>query len=124
MKILAVDDNPSNLKLCRVILEQQGHQVLEAKDGREAVALACSELPDLILMDIQMPVMSGVEALQQIRANPAATGLPVIALTSYALKDDRKRILDLGFDNYIAKPIDIDRFLEIIALYADKVEKT
>lgn len=114
MTILIVDDNDTNRKLCRAILEQSGYQTREAANGREGLQIVREELPDLILMDVQMPVMDGVETLKRLRADPATRSVPVVALTSYAMKGDRERLLAEGFSEYVVKPIDIDRFLEVV----------
>ncbi|MHB8835230.1 MAG: response regulator [Candidatus Methylomirabilia bacterium] len=117
MKILIVDDNAKNRKLCRAILVQQGYTALEAKDGAEGLAVARNELPALIFMDIQMPVLGGRESLKRLRAGETTKNIPVIALTSYAMKGDRERLLESGFRDYISKPINIDAFLEVIKRY-------
>lgn len=117
MKILVVEDNPKNRKLFRVIIESIGHQCLLADDGQDGVALARQEVPDLIFMDIQMPRMNGVAALRCLRQNNATQSIPVLALTSYAMKGDRERFLLEGFNDYMEKPISMDRFIEMIREY-------
>lgn len=114
MTVLIVDDNDTNRKLCRAILAGSGYQVREAADGEEALSAVRSELPELILMDVQMPTMDGVETLRRLRADPATRGVPVVAMTSYAMKGDREIFLGEGFADYISKPIDIDRFLQVV----------
>lgn len=114
MAILIVDDNDTNRKLCRAILEGSGYQVREAANGEEALSAVRSEPPDLILMDVQMPVMDGMETLRRLTADPATRGIPVVALTSYAMKGDQERFLRDGFSEYLSKPIDIDIFLEAV----------
>jgi two-component system cell cycle response regulator DivK len=118
MKILVIEDTPQNLKLFKVIVEFQGHQCLTAEDGEAGVALARQELPDLILMDIQMPKRDGVSALHLLRREVETKDIPVIALTSYAMKGDRERFLAAGFDDYIAKPINKDDLIAVIQKYA------
>lgn len=118
MKILIVDDNAKNRKLCRVILVQQGYTVLEAENGAAGLAVARKELPALVLMDIQMPVMDGRETLKQLKAENATKDIPVIALTSYAMKGDRENLLEAGFRDYLSKPIDISAFLAVVMRYA------
>lgn len=114
MKILVVDDNATNRKVCRAILAGADCRVIEAANGAEGLIAARDELPALILMDVQMPVMDGLEALQRLQADPATRGIPVVALTAYAMKGDRERLLRAGFVEYLAKPLDIDKFLEVV----------
>lgn len=114
MKILIVDDNEKNLKLFSAIIESHGHQILIARDGQEGVRLAKENIPDLVLMDIQMPVMDGSEALRIMRADPVTKDIPVIALTSYAMRGDKERFIDEGFVAYISKPIDVKEFMNTI----------
>jgi two-component system cell cycle response regulator DivK len=114
MKILIVEDNERNLKLFRSLLNSQGYETIEAWDGEEGVKLAKDQKPDLILMDIQMPVMDGITAIKILKEDPDTKGIPVIALTSYAMKGDRERFLSEGFVEYIAKPIKVDEFLEVV----------
>jgi len=117
MKILIVEDNPQNLKLFRVLIESMGHECLIAEDGEAGIELACREVPDLILMDIQMPRMDGITALHQLRREDCTKDIPVVALTSYAMKGDRERFLGEGFDGYMEKPIDKNNFIEMIQKY-------
>lgn len=112
--ILIVDDNDTNRRLCRAILEQIGYQTREADNGMAGLQSVRMELPELILLDVQMPVMDGVETLNRLKADPATRGIPVVALTSYAMKGDRERFLAEGFSDYISKPLDIDIFLEVV----------
>jgi two-component system cell cycle response regulator DivK len=103
-KILVVDDNEKNRKLVSLILQKE-YKIIEAEDGEQAVKLAREIIPDLILMDIQLPVMDGTEALKLLRANDITSKIPVIALTSYVMKGDKDKFLEQGFDEYIAKPL-------------------
>jgi two-component system cell cycle response regulator DivK len=112
--ILVVEDNEKNLKLVRDILQFNGYRTLEAETAHDAIALATEHLPDLILMDIQLPDMDGVTALGRLRGEPATAALRVVALTAFAMRDDRDRFLASGFDGYLTKPIDIRRFPELI----------
>lgn len=105
-KILVVEDNENNRRLLRVVLISHGYEVSEAADGREGVALARELLPDLVMMDIQMPVMDGMAAAKILKGDPATSGLKIIALTSFAMRGDHEKFLSAGFDGYIAKPID------------------
>ena len=105
-RILVAEDNPANRELIRAILEARGCEVVEAGDGEEALLKAREVEPDLVLMDIQMPRLDGVAALQQLRAEPSLAKIPVIALTAYAMQGDQERFLGAGFDSYLSKPID------------------
>lgn len=113
-KILIVDDSEKNLKLFKLIIASMGHEIMTAGNGEEGIKKAKEELPDLILMDIQMPVMDGVSAVNVLSADEATKNIPVIALTSYAMKGDRERFLQHGFTDYISKPIDTDNFMDTI----------
>jgi two-component system, cell cycle response regulator DivK len=117
-KILVVDDNVSNRKLSRAILVRQGCLVLEAADGAECLEAARKERPVLILMDIHMPVMDGLEALKHLQADPATCAIPVVAITASAMKGDREHFLKAGFVDYLSKPLDIDEFLEVVRRFA------
>ena len=108
--VLLVEDNPRNVKLVRDVLEFAGFTVVIADSGEDGVALATSTLPDLILMDIQLPGIDGYAALEQIRGNRATTQIPVIALTAFAMDGDRDRVLSSGFDGYMEKPISVRDF--------------
>jgi CheY-like chemotaxis protein len=105
--VLVVEDNDKNLKLVRDLLQLRGYQVLEAHTAEQGLGLAAEHTPDLVLMDIQLPDLDGVSALKRLRAEPPTAGIPVVALTAFAMKDDRERFLSAGFDGYLAKPIDI-----------------
>jgi two-component system cell cycle response regulator DivK len=110
--ILVVEDNEKNLKLFRDLLQFNGYRTLEAATGEEGLALAAEYCPAVILMDIQLPDIDGVTALSRLRAEPCTAGIPVVALTAFAMKDDRERFLEAGFDGYLAKPIDVRAFAE------------
>jgi two-component system cell cycle response regulator DivK len=107
--VLIVEDNPRNLTLVRDVLGHAGYETLEAVDGETGLAVARERRPDLVLMDLNLPGMTGIEALQQLRADTATAAIRVAALTAYAMKDDRARILAAGFDGYLEKPVDIRR---------------
>lgn len=119
--ILIAEDDLKNLKLVRDLLQVSGYHTLEAADGWQAVELARKRKPDLILMDIQMPVMDGLEATRILKADPATRDIPVLALTSYTMAGDRERILGAGCNDYLSKPIDTRAFLEKVAGYLRKV---
>jgi two-component system cell cycle response regulator DivK len=108
--ILVVEDNDKNLKLVRDLLRLKGLRVLEATTAQQGLQLAAEHRPDVVLMDIQLPDMDGLEALGRLRAEPTTLEIPVVALTAFAMKEDRDRFLAAGFDGYIAKPIDIRTF--------------
>jgi len=112
--ILIVEDNDKNLKLVRDVLQVKGYSTLEAGTAEDGIRLARAHKPDLILMDIHLPGMSGIEALKILRADPATTGLPVIAVTASVMQHDRKQITEAGFDAYVGKPISIKEFLEAV----------
>jgi len=105
-RLLLVEDNEDNRTIYATVLRYLGYQVIEAVDGLQAVALARSEQPDLILMDISIPGMDGWEATRVLRQDPATREIPIIALTAHALPDDRKRATEVGFTSYLAKPIE------------------
>jgi len=118
-KILIVDDNAMNRKLFGFLLKRAGYEVFEAEDGRQGVGRAAEIIPDLILMDIQMPDMDGISALKAIRELAATREIPVIAITSYAMKGDRDRLLSEGFVGYISKPIDNETFVTSVITALD-----
>ncbi len=117
--ILVVEDNVRNLKLARDVLEHHGYRTLGACDGEDGVALAREHLPELTLMDVQLPGIDGVEALRLLRGDPATSALRVAALTAFAMKEDRERLLAAGFDGYLVKPIDVLAFPSDIAALLD-----
>jgi two-component system cell cycle response regulator DivK len=103
-KILVVEDTEDNRQILRDLLGMAGYDMVEAHDGAEGVAKAAEHRPDLILMDIQMPVMDGYEATRRIKADPELKAIPIVAVTSYALSGDEQKTRDAGCDAYIAKP--------------------
>jgi two-component system cell cycle response regulator DivK len=113
--VLIVEDNPANMKLAKFLLESVGHTVVSAVDAEAGLSLARSARPDLILMDIQLPGMDGLEAIGLLKSNEATRAIPVIALTALAMKGDEERIRAAGCDGYIAKPIRYQEFLVTIA---------
>lgn len=118
-KILVVEDNEKNRILIRDVLEYYGYQVLEAGNGAEGTAMAKEHKPDLIIMDIQMPVMDGMSAAKIIKNDPETREIKMIALTSFAMKGDKERFMAAGFDDYIAKPIDTRMLPELVKKYAN-----
>lgn len=117
-RILVVEDNEKNMKLLRDVLTATGHEVLEASSGKEALALAREHVPGLILMDIQLPDMNGVETLGRLRADPRTASIPVLAVTAQAMKGDREHFMAEGFNAYLSKPIDLDELLTAVARHA------
>jgi two-component system cell cycle response regulator DivK len=115
--ILIVEDNPKNLKLVRDVLQFKGYSTLEAVTGEAGVILAREQLPALILMDIQLPGMNGREVVQVLKADARTRHIPVVALTAFAMKGDRERILADGFDGYVSKPIDIRELPKMVEHY-------
>jgi CheY-like chemotaxis protein len=111
-KILLVEDNEMNRDMLSRRLERKGYQIVMAVDGGAGVEMATSEKPDLILMDMSLPVMNGWEATRQIKANPDTAAIPVIALTAHAMATDREKALEAGCEDYDTKPIELPRLLE------------
>jgi CheY-like chemotaxis protein len=110
--ILVVEDNERNLKLLRDVLEYAGYEVRAAQTAEDGIALAVSKPPDLVLMDLQLPGIDGMEALRRLRQSPRTAGIPVVAVTAQAMKQDRERALAAGFDGYVEKPIGVRAFLD------------
>lgn len=111
-QILVVEDTPENLELMTYLLKAFGHAALVARDGASGVALAREAQPDVVVMDLQMPLLGGLEAAAQLRSDPLTAGIPLVAVTAYAMVGDRDKILSAGFDGYIAKPIDPETFVQ------------
>jgi two-component system, cell cycle response regulator DivK len=116
-KILLVEDNEMNRDMLSRRLQRKGYEVFMAVDGAQGVAMAIAENPDLILMDMSLPVMDGWTATRQIKANPQTKTIPVIALTAHAMSGDREKALEAGCDDYDTKPIELPRLLEKIELF-------
>ena len=112
--ILIVEDNEKNMKLARDILQAKGYTTLEAVNGEDGVRMALAQLPDMVLMDILLPDINGIEAFARIRANAATANDPVVAFTASVMSIDRNRIIDAGFDGFIGKPINLKEFLETV----------
>jgi two-component system, cell cycle response regulator DivK len=108
--ILVVEDNERNLKLLRDVLEYAGYAVRVARTGEDGITSAVSEPPDLVLMDLQLPGIDGMEALRRLRESPRTADIPVVAVTAQAMKHDRERALEAGFNGYIEKPISVRAF--------------
>jgi two-component system cell cycle response regulator DivK len=110
--ILIVEDNERNLKLFREVLQLNGFETLEARTAQEGLDLVASARPDLVVMDIQLPDLDGATALTLLRQREETATTPVVAVTAFAMKGDRERLLSLGFDDYIPKPIDVSSFAD------------
>jgi two-component system cell cycle response regulator DivK len=116
-KILVIEDNEQNLYLIRYILEDCDYEVFSAADGKEGIALAGSLLPDLILLDIQLPIMNGYTVARHLRENPDLADTPIVAVTSYAMPGDKEKAMEAGCSGYIEKPIDPDTFDKQVEKY-------
>lgn len=116
-KILVIEDNEQNLYLITFILEKNGNQVIQARGGHEGIELAGRFKPELIMLDIQLPVMDGYAVLRELKTNRALDSIPIVAVTSYAMAGDRESILGAGFSGYIEKPIDPETFMAKVEQY-------
>jgi len=112
--VLIVEDNERNLKLVRDVLQVKGYTTLEAGTAEDGIKLAAERKPDLILMDIQLPGMNGIDALRALRADPSTANIPVVAVTASVMQQDRKQITEAGFNGYVGKPINIKEFLSAV----------
>ena len=119
-KVLIIEDNPANMTLATFLLQSAGHSVLAARDAETGLTLARDEQPDLVLMDIQLPGMDGLEATALLKSDAATREIPVVALTALAMKGDEERILAAGCDGYIAKPLAYRDFLATISAHLVK----
>jgi len=113
-QILVVEDNERNKKLFRDVLRATGYRTLEASTGEQALLLAATHVPSLVLMDVRLPDMTGVEALSRLRMDERTAVIPVLAVTAQAMKGDRQRFIEAGFDGYLSKPVDIDELLATV----------
>ena len=120
--ILIVEDNDKNLKLVRDVLQVKGYATIEAGSAEDGIQLARERNPDLILMDIHLPGMSGIEALKVLRAEAATAAIPVIAVTASVMQQDRKQITEAGFDAYVGKPINLKEFLDAVRAALERKE--
>jgi two-component system cell cycle response regulator DivK len=112
--ILVVEDNPQNLKLAQLVLQKSGHTVIAAADGEQGLKMAAQHQPDLILMDVQMPGMDGLEATRRLKREPRTSQIRIIALTALAMKGDAERILAAGCDAYLAKPYHYQQLMDAV----------
>lgn len=113
-RILVVEDNDRNRRLLKILLESRGYEVIEAVTGEEAMRYLRDSKPDLILMDVQLPNVDGLELTRNIKNNPQTAHIPIVAVTAYAMKGDRERILEAGCDGYISKPIDTRKLILLV----------
>ena len=118
--VLIVEDNDKNMKLARDVLQAKGYQTLEAVTGEDGVRLAKEKKPDLVLMDIQLPGINGIEAFRQIRGHEKTKGIPVVALTASVTPTDRSAISAAGFDAFLGKPINLKEFLDTVKRLTEK----
>lgn len=121
-RILIVDDNPTNLKLVTYLVRSHGYEVITATDAALALRAIQSDRPALILMDLQLPGVSGLELTRQLKTDPDTRAIPIVALTAYAMKGDHEKALAAGCDDYVTKPIDTRTFPEIIARHIRRTE--
>lgn len=117
--VLIVEDNDLNMKLFNDLLQANGYETVQTKDGREVMALARANRPDLILMDIQLPEISGLEITRMLKEDPELKTIPVVAVTAFAMKGDEEKIREGGCEGYIAKPISVASFLQTVAKFLD-----
>jgi len=121
--VLIVEDNEKNMKLARDVLQAKGYQTLEAVTGEEGLRLAKERIPDLVLMDIQLPGINGIDALRQLRADSKTARIPVIALTASVTPTDRSAISAAGFDAFVSKPINLKEFVETVKRFVEQAKK-
>ena len=117
--VLIVEDNTLNMKLARDILQAKGYAMLEAISGEDGVRMTTQKLPDLVLMDIQLPGINGIEAFKQLRSDPRTAAIPIAAFTASVTPTDRTRITDAGFDAFLSKPIDLKEFVATVKRLAE-----
>ncbi len=116
-KVLIVEDNELNLKLFRDLMEAHGLNTLESRDGKDAVKLAEKERPDLIVMDIQLPKVSGIDVIKEIKEHKSLRHIPIVAVTAFAMREDEEKIMESGCEAYVAKPISVEPFINTIEQY-------
>jgi len=113
-RILVIEDNATNMRLTVLLLQREGHEILEASDAEEGIRLARAQLPQLILMDVQLPGMDGLAATRLLKGDPATRKIKIVALTALAMSGDREKIEAAGCDGYVAKPIHYQEFLKVV----------
>jgi CheY-like chemotaxis protein len=112
--VLVVEDNEKNMKLFRDVLQASGFKTLEATTAEEGIELAAAHRPSLVLMDVQLPGIDGVEALERLRGDDRTAAIPVLAVTAQAMRGDRERFADAGFDGYLSKPVDVLELIDVV----------
>ena len=122
-RVLIVDDNPTNLKLVSYLVKSHGHDVATASDAEAALVSIANQRPTLILMDLQLPGIDGLELTRRLKADPATRSIPIIALTAYAMKGDLEKALAAGSDDYVTKPIDTRTLPDVIARHVARAER-
>ncbi len=123
-KILVVDDEPTIVRLMEFILARQGHEMIVAVNGEEALEKIQSQHPDLVLLDIMMPRIDGYEVAQRLRADPATAALPIIMLSAKAQDEDIRKGVEVGVDEYVTKPFTPDHLVQVVTKYLDRLQKT
>ena len=116
-RFLIIEDNPANLELVRYLLEHAGHRVDGAVNGIDGVFAVGATAPDLVICDLQLPMLDGYGVLRELRARPAHAALPIIAVTAFSMPNDRKNVMQAGFDGYLSKPLDPETFVERIEAF-------
>jgi two-component system cell cycle response regulator DivK len=116
-RILVIEDNAANLELVRYLLSFSGYAVLEARDGAQGVDMALRERPDLVVCDLQMPLLDGYQVLERLRQHPACAAMVVVAVTAFSMPNDRQKVMTAGFDGYLSKPIEPERFVAQIEAF-------
>lgn len=116
-RVLVVEDNELNLKLFNDLLDAHGYKTIEVRDGRNAYDIVGKEVPDLVIMDIQLPYISGIDVIKKIKTDKKLKHIPILAVTAYAMKDDEEKIKEAGCEDYLSKPIDIASFIEKVKRY-------
>lgn len=119
-RILVIEDNATNMRLTVLLLQREGHEILEASDAEEGIGLARAQLPQLILMDVQLPGMDGLAATRLLKGDPATRKIKIVALTALAMSGDREKIEAAGCDGYITKPIHYQEFLKVVGTWLGK----
>jgi two-component system cell cycle response regulator DivK len=114
-KVLIVEDNPLNMRLIEMILKSNSYTLLKATDGEEALDIATREQPDLVIMDIRLPRVSGLEVARRLKENPASSHIPIIALTAHAMKGDKEKAIEAGCDSYLSKPVNTRELPRLVA---------
>jgi CheY-like chemotaxis protein len=116
-RFLIIEDNPANLELLRYLLQHAGHTVQGATNGPDGVAAVEAQTPDLVICDLQLPVFDGYAVLRELRARPASAKLPIIAVTAFSMPDDRRNVMHAGFDGYLSKPIEPEKFVRTMEAF-------